>query len=498
MNANSLQTTLFPAYDQQLSPGVQFSLQKTFEDTDRFLMKLIFWHWVAASTVGGIAYGTYLFGFIGGGFITGLTWLVYRSNPGSLVSRITIGAAFMGFSLIFIQQHLGMIEMHFHIFVTLAFLIRYKDIAPVLAAAGTTAVHHVVFNFAQDAGVTLAGTPLMVFAGRCGWDLVAVHAGFVVFAVAVFTSIILLLTREYIRNAEVFNVLDQITDSANYTGQAADQISNAGQELAVLASKNADNLKRSESAIETMQSRITELSGKTNDVRKKVGNVSAESVKMEHSIADLQTSSNNISSIIQTIESIASQTRMLSLNAAVEAARAGEAGAGFAVVTEEVRMLAQKTSAAAADISSMIHDNIQKARQGSEISAKIAGEIKELDNWIEEVHGVSENQVDSLNDLRQISRELGRTTDQTASAASQNASTAEVLQSQVHMLKQAINEMNRMIEGELAMEDHPNSASERDTSSNHISESHYSPQSQPRYQSKTSSIRKNIHEEMPA
>ena len=108
-------------------------------------------------------------------------------------------------------------------------------------------------------------------------------------------------------------------------------------------------------------------------------------------------------------------------------------------------MLAQKTAAAAADISTMIQDNMNKAKLGSEISSQIAGEVRELDGWIEEVHAVSSGQLQYLQELKSISADLERSTESTASNAEKNASTAEELQGQVHMLQQAIDDINRMV-----------------------------------------------------
>ena len=66
----------------------------------------------------------------------------------------------MLFSAIFIQQHLGRIEMHFHVFLAMPILIRYKDALPVIAAASTTIIHHLVFNYCQAYNISLFNTPL--------------------------------------------------------------------------------------------------------------------------------------------------------------------------------------------------------------------------------------------------------------------------------------------------------------------------------------------------
>lgn len=446
MNTSVLNiSSLFPAYDQGHSSGVKLQLSRSFEKTDKFMLKLLFLHWVVASTIIAYTFSTYLLGFVGGGLIFGSAYAMNKINPGSLLSRMTMGAAFMAFSMLFIQQHLGRIEMHFHIFVSLAFLIRYKDIAPVLAGVVTTAVHHALFNFAQEAELVFAGTPIMIFDYGCGWDIVAIHATFVVIAMLVYSSIILNLTQEFIKNAEVYDIIDHLSDSVEYTSDAADFISLSGQELALDASNNNESVRSSYESIEKMNSRIQSLGEKTSFAKEKVEMINENSSRMNSSMEELKASSMNITTIIKTIDSIASQTNLLALNAAVEAARAGDAGAGFAVVTDEVRVLAQKTAKAANDIGDLIENNTEKARLGTQVSEQIAEQISDLKIWIEDVHKVAGSQVGTLKELEQVVQRISKTTGNTADTAEKNAATAEELQGQVHVLQGIIKDLKSRV-----------------------------------------------------
>lgn len=444
-STKSITQQLFPATSTSLSLGVKQNLINSYEKTDRFMLRLLLAHWVAASTITAFSYGTYILGFVGGGIVYGLAYAAVAASPGSIWSRMTMGAAFMAFSAIFIQQHMGRIEMHFHIFAALAFFIRYKDIAPTLAAAGTIAAHHALFNIAQTYEWSIAGTPVLAFNYGCGWDIVALHATFVIVESAVICSIVINLTNEYLNNSEVFNIMDDLNDSAYYTSQAADFISNSGQELAMDASQNAEAVIESNQSIQHMNSKIRELNDKTSSVKGKIDNIYQNTSEMNQSMEELKESSRNISSITKIIDSIASQTNLLALNAAVEAARAGEAGAGFAVVTEEVRVLAQKTAGAATEIGSMIEENIKKAQEGADTSIHISEQISELTNFIEDIHNTSTEQVAQLEGLKDIIDKISSTTDNTAGMAERNASTAEELQSQIHVLRTAIEEINRKV-----------------------------------------------------
>lgn len=433
---------LFPATNRTMPASVKTALLRSFAETDRFMLRLLLGHWAVAATIMAYSYNTYLLGFTAGGIIYGLARLGYHNNPGSLSSRMIIGASFMAFSMLFIQQQMGRIEIHFHIFAAIAVLIRYKDITPVLTATVVTAVHHATFNAAQSLELAFAGTPLMVFDYGCGWDIVAVHAAFVIAEAFIVCTIILNLTNEYLDNAEVFSILDYLGSSAAQTSEAAEFISNSGQKLAANAALNSGKVRESNASIAEINNRILDLNKKTEQAEQKVIQIAADTGRLNESMNGLQESSKNISNITKLIDSIASQTSLLALNAAIEAARAGEAGKGFAVVTDEIRVLAQKTAEAASDIEATISEGINRAKDGVLVSAKITKQIADLEAWIHNVNEAGSENLDVLKQLATKIKEISSTMKNTSDTAQVNASTAEELHAQVDVLKAALSDIN--------------------------------------------------------
>jgi len=101
------------------------------------------------------------------------TWLAWKA-PRALASRLAVGIACMWFCALHIHQAMGMIELHFGIFVLLALLVVYQDWRVIVAAAAFVAVHHLLFNFLQQAGF---GTMCL---SRPSLPVIIVHALYVV------------------------------------------------------------------------------------------------------------------------------------------------------------------------------------------------------------------------------------------------------------------------------------------------------------------------------
>ena len=147
---------------------------------DLFMLKFVLFHWLLVSTVTAYLFNAYLLGFIGGGALSAITYYSYRHYGGTQTYRYTIGLVLLTFSIIMMQQSLGRIEMHFHIFGALAFLVIYKDYKIIALSSVFIILHHLIFNYLQEYNVTIFDTPIIVFNYGCGLDIVLLHGAFVV------------------------------------------------------------------------------------------------------------------------------------------------------------------------------------------------------------------------------------------------------------------------------------------------------------------------------
>ncbi len=143
-------------------------------------------------------------------------WLIQRSAPGTLVSRLAIACALMIDSALMIQQTSGMAEMHFGIFALLAFLLYYRDWRPIVAAAALIAVHHVGFGLLQA-----LGQPFYVLAGDVNAGLILVHAAYVVFEAGVLVFMAVTLRREAVESALVAELATRISEG-DFSARTAD------------------------------------------------------------------------------------------------------------------------------------------------------------------------------------------------------------------------------------------------------------------------------------
>ena len=172
---------------------------------------------------------------------------------------------------------------------------------------------------------------------------------------------------------------------------------------------------------------------------------------MDAAMQDLKTAGGEIAKIIKTIDEIAFQTNILALNAAVEAARAGAAGAGFAVVAEEVRALAQRSAVAAKETETMISSVIEKTGQGVMLSSRvssrlreIAGKVHQLESLVAEVATASHEQSQGVGQINDAIGAMEQVVQRNAAVAEESAAAAEKLNAQAGRMDQSLVRLQQM------------------------------------------------------
>lgn len=352
----------FPVYAEQ-SPAVREALHDDFVDADQSFERLLLLHAGLAIFVMPWAYGTWLLGIVGGLSILALGAVVLRLHPGTALSRSTVGACLMLYSALFIQQWMGRIEIHFHVFIGLAMLIRYKDLVPVLVGAVVTAAHHLAFSFCQEWGVNVFGTPITVFNYGQGLSIVALHAAMVVFAVPVYGSIILRQTRELVRvtklseqlaglSAMQQESLDEIramhameTDHARELGERVDEI------LQVVDAASSGDLTRTLEATES-------------DAVGRVGQGLSELLRnFRSSLGMVNDNATSLTSASEELSRISSEMERL-------AGRSSEQAGGVAAASEQVRQGVEEVVELTGRMRSGIEDIGGRAGNSLEIAAR--------------------------------------------------------------------------------------------------------------------------------
>jgi methyl-accepting chemotaxis protein len=141
---------------------------------------------------------------------------------------------------------------------------------------------------------------------------------------------------------------------------------------------------------------------------------------------------------ISIVQEIARQTDLLALNAAVEAARAGEHGKGFAVVASEVRKLAERSQAAAAEISALSGETVQVATEAGDMLNRLVPDIRKTAELVAEISAACREQDIGASQINEAIQQLDKVTQQNAGASEEMSATSEELAAQAEELQASI------------------------------------------------------------
>ncbi|MDX2186631.1 MAG: methyl-accepting chemotaxis protein [Opitutaceae bacterium] len=265
------------------------------------------------------------------------------------------------------------------------------------------------------------------------------------------------IARDIIRKLE--SSIKAVTGSTEEIYGAITATKEAGAKLSEAASRHANDLGEALNALETLTA--ANLRSAEN-ARHGVDRMTLTSKRVNESIGRMKelvtlmgaisATSEQTQVIITKIDEIAFQTNLLALNASIEAARAGQAGAGFAVVAEEVRNLAQRASEASSHTNQLITDAGETIRQASSLSSDVDRAFATIDEQsrtscglIKDIHAATEEVVSGIQQINTAAHQLDEVTKSNAQVAEENASTCGLIDSQLTSLRDSLRDMEGLL-----------------------------------------------------
>lgn len=244
---------------------------------------------------------------------------------------------------------------------------------------------------------------------------------------------------------EISLVSNQVNAEAGQVLSKADFMSHGAQAQALAVQALADAIGNIEQQAGST-AKFADLAKEENiRTHQRIETCSSDMLNLMRAMQTIGEKSKEIIQVINSIEDIAAQTNILSLNAAIEAARAGEAGKGFAVVAEEVRMLAGQSAEAARNTAFLIHEAVEAVETGSHISdltnqalQEVVVSAKNVSDAVTSIFGATDGQSCAV---ERITQELGRISDVVNSngdAVKDSAAVSEKMSEQAVMLKEQV------------------------------------------------------------
>ena len=259
----------------------------------------------------------------------------------------------------------------------------------------------------------------------------------------------------------VQSIMDGLSAGADQLWGASQEISSFSQGLSASTTEQASNIEETSSAMEEMASMANQNAEHANSANmtvqesRVVFDAGANRVQeMTQSMAEINVAFQKINKIVRSIDEIAFETNLLSLNASLEASDAGINGKRFSVVADEVRLLSEKASEAAHETVNLIEGANSRVQTGNEIATALKESFDDVENGaakianlVAEIKSGSNEQAQGCEHVSRALMQLDQSTQDNASAAEQASSAAEELAAQADQIREIVAQLNELIRG---------------------------------------------------
>ncbi len=250
----------------------------------------------------------------------------------------------------------------------------------------------------------------------------------------------------------MIDVMQNINGSAQQVGAGSDELAKAAQSLAEGAESQSVAVEELLATAIAVAEQVEENKNDaemsavhTNEVTAMMEVSQQQMDRMREAMNNIQEASNKVVGIIKTIEDIADQTNLLSLNASIEAARAGEIGRGFAVVAGEIGNLANESARAVNTTRDLIGVSLDEIKKGNELVDDVVSSLGQAVDKVGEVNGMiqktAENavmQMESINQIKHGVEEMSQGIQDNSAMAEETSATSEELAAQVITLNELV------------------------------------------------------------
>ncbi|GAA0656541.1 methyl-accepting chemotaxis protein [Rheinheimera tangshanensis] len=260
-------------------------------------------------------------------------------------------------------------------------------------------------------------------------------------------------------SSTVASTTEQLSASAEEQSRASSSIAAAVEQLSVSIDSVSANASEARTIAGKSGQQAQQSSKVINDTVASMERIAGVVRSASGRIEELGKQSEQISSIVNVIKGIADQTNLLALNAAIEAARAGEQGRGFAVVADEVRLLAQRTTQSTTEISGMIDvilngtvdavgqmsTGVEQVNMGVELAGQAGTAIDTIQHSFQQVVSVVESISMSLQEQNAASNEVAGHIERIATMSAQNSEATRHNSEVAHELRTLSNGLNNAV-----------------------------------------------------